>query len=190
MWPWEHLAVGYLCYSLGSRVLTGDPPAERDVLLLGIATQLPDLIDKPLSWGLQVFPTGYALGHSVFLAIPLGLVLLGEGIRRREPTAGLALLVGYWSHLAGDVVSPLRNGDPLAVGRLLWPLVEGNPYSRDLGLERALVYLARLPAELSTMDPFGAVLFYLLLPALTALLWLADGAPGVSLLFRRVRTSR
>jgi len=101
MWPWGHAAVGYLAYSLGYRAsdrrLTG-----AAVIALGVGTQFPDLIDKPLGWTFGVLPGGRTLAHSlltvavvaVVLAIPLGVV---SARRRREPVdygATLFSLVG------------------------------------------------------------------------------------------------
>lgn len=193
MWPWEHVAFGYLLYSLGTRLVEREPPAERDVLVVVAATQLPDLIDKPLSWGVHLFPSGYAVGHSVFVAVPVGLLAAKVADRYGERTAGIALLVGYWSHLLGDVLSPLRTGGSLSFRRLLWPVVEAHPYATDLGLGRALVYLSRLPTHLSTIGSVDVALFYVSLPLFTVVLWLADGAPGVALLVdgaRRVADRR
>ena len=49
MWPWEHLAFGYVLYSLGVRTLRGRTPRGPPVLVLAVATQVPDLLDKPLA---------------------------------------------------------------------------------------------------------------------------------------------
>ncbi|MFB6177136.1 MAG: metal-dependent hydrolase, partial [Halobaculum sp.] len=99
MWPWEHAAVGYLWYSLGRRAAGRDPPGDWPAVALALATQFPDLLDKSLSWGLGLFETGYALGHSIFLAIPLGVTALLVGQWRGRPDIAVAVTVGYWSHL-------------------------------------------------------------------------------------------
>jgi hypothetical protein len=57
MWPWEHLAVGYLLYSV-SCVLWGRYPTRIGVAALAFGTQFPDLVDKPLGWWLGVLPSG------------------------------------------------------------------------------------------------------------------------------------
>ena len=43
MYPWGHLAVGYLCYSLGVRLCDQRPPAGVAMVPLTIGTQFPDL---------------------------------------------------------------------------------------------------------------------------------------------------
>ena len=87
MWPWEHAAVGYLLLSLGSRASGRGPPSTPAVLALLFGTQLPDLVDKPLSWEFDLFPSGYAVGHSALVAVPVGLLVLALG--RRRPSSGL-----------------------------------------------------------------------------------------------------
>ncbi|MFC7229631.1 metal-dependent hydrolase [Salinirubellus salinus] len=190
MWPWEHLAVGYLCLSIGVRALRERPPTGPEAIVLGAGTQFPDLVDKPLSWGLGVFPTGYAVGHSALVALPVGTLLLWGARRAGHPVAGGAFVLGYWSHLAGDVLNPLRAGYTPELGRVLWPLVEGDPYGSDIGLRRVLVYLARFPGDVATLDPSSPELLYLLVPLPAMLLWVADGAPGPGVLVRVVYPRR
>lgn len=184
MWPWEHLAVGYLLFSLGARVFGRDPPTGVEVAVLATATQLPDLVDKPLSWGLGVFPTGHAVGHSAFVAIPVGVAVLVLARRRGHLRTGVAFEVGHWSHLAADVLDPLRAGGNPVVSRVLWPLANNTGYETDYGLRRGVVYIERFLVELSTADPVGVLLLYLLIPLATLGVWLADGAPGLGLLGR------
>ncbi|MGM0370920.1 MAG: metal-dependent hydrolase [Halobacteriota archaeon] len=190
MWPWEHIAVGYLLYSLGARGLGRPPPSDGAVVALAVASLLPDLVDKPLSWGLGWFPSGYAIGHSAFVAIPVGLAVLLFGSRLDRPWVSVAFVVGYWTHLLGDVLNPLRYGNPILVGRVLWPVSAAEPYEIDRGLGRGLAYLEDFVAELVTMPITDVVLLYLLLPAATIALWIFDGAPGVTLLSRAVGTVR
>ncbi|WP_323675909.1 metal-dependent hydrolase [Halorubellus sp. PRR65] len=191
MWPWEHAAIGYVCYSAASRLLAGEPPDGDPVLFLAVGTQFPDLVDKPLSWWLGVFPTGYAAGHSVLVLLAVTLLALGlvrDEARRRN---AVAFLVGAWTHVAGDVVSPLRAGDSLGVDRVLWPVVERPPYADDLGLERGVVYLREFLSDLGTVDVGPVLVLTLALAVASVLLWLVDGAPGVRALAARIeRTTR
>ena len=170
MWPQEHAAVGYLLYSVGLRLL--------------VATQVPDLVDKPLSWGLGVFPSGYAVGHSAFVAVPLGIAALVLGRRWGHTRMGVAVVLGYWSHLVADVISPIRSGDPALPARLLWPVVETAPYETDYGLRRGLVYIREFLASLPSVDPLDILLLYVLIPAVTVGIWVLDGAPGTAVVRR------
>ncbi|MFB6202703.1 MAG: metal-dependent hydrolase [Halorhabdus sp.] len=147
MWPWEHVAVGYLLYSLTARVLGRDPPSDSETALLLAGTQGPDLIDKPLAWGLEWFPSGFAVAHSAFVAFPVGVMTLLVGWRTDRRRVAGAFVVGYWSHLLADVLNPLRNGERPLVSRVLWPVTDVSPYETDYGLARGLVYIREFPRD-------------------------------------------
>lgn len=187
MLPWEHLAIGYILYSLGARVLGREPPSDCDIVAIVLATQLPDLIDKPLSWGFGWFPSGYAVGHSVFFGVGLSIVVVALARRVRRSHCAVAFLVAYWSHLFGDVLGPLRSGGAPLVTRILWPIPAVDPYETDHGLGRGVLYLDRFVSELAAMDPRRALMLYGLVPFTMVLLWLLDGKPGTALLFRSAR---
>lgn len=184
MWPQEHAAVGYLVYSLGLRLLGREPPSDTETFALLVATQVPDLVDKPLSWGLGWFPSGYAVGHSAFVALPLGIAGLVLGRRSGHTRTGVAVVIGYWSHLLADVVSPIRTGDPALPARLFWPVVDTAPYETDYGLARGLVYIREFLASLPSVDPLDIILLYVLIPAVTVGIWILDGAPGTAVIGR------
>lgn len=189
MWPWEHAAVGYLLYSLARRAQGREPPTESATGVLVGATVLPDLVDKPLSWGLGWVPSGYAVAHSLFVAVPLAVTALALGRRFGRRSLGVAFVVGYLSHLLGDILNPLRAGDQPDIDRVLWPVVDVPPYSVDRGLERGLFYLQEFLAGLPDMEPLNIVLVAVI-PALTAVVWLLDGAPGTAVPRRLVRAVR
>jgi hypothetical protein len=180
MWPWGHAAFGYVLYSLGSRALRREPPTGASVLVLLFATQLPDLVDKTLSWVFGVFPTGYSVAHSVFVAVPVGLAVLAVAAWRGRVREGAAFVVGYWSHLVGDVIVAVVAGIETDVERVLWPLVTLPAYETEYGaIERVLVYFFAFLDTLSTAEQLGLLAVYFG-PVLAAfVLWLLDGAPGV-----------
>ncbi|WP_227354025.1 metal-dependent hydrolase [Haladaptatus salinisoli] len=188
MWPWEHLAFGYLLYSAYSHVVAGRSPRSDAVVVLGFATQLPDLVDKPLAWSLAVLPSGHSLAHSLVSALPLSALALALAHRARRTDIGVAFAVGYLSHLAGDVIYPVAVGKEPSLEFLLWPLVRVPADRTGAG------FLARF------RDYFGDYLTYLDDPALTGYLalelglflavfalWLFDGMPGVP---RKVAVTR
>jgi len=179
MWPWEHLAFGYLLYSGSVRLRRTGPPTDVAVILLLFATQLPDLVDKPLAWTLGVLPTGQSLGHSLLFALPfIGLVSV---VARRfaAPEYAIAIAIGYLSHLAGDVVYWVFRGGGLTVGFLLWPLVPARPVGPMGFFTKFTELLATFLAFLAT--PLGRS--YLLLESAflgaALLVWLVDGRPGL-----------
>lgn len=180
MWPWGHLAVGYLLFSPAVHLRLRRAPAPAAVLALALGTQLPDLVDKPLSWVFHVAPQGYSVAHSVFVAVPVGLVVLALAVRFRRSEVGVAFTVGWWSHLAADVVFAAALRNPYALERVLWPTVVLPAYAdRTPALDRALHYAREwLAYLLATEGPLPVVLY--VGPLVAALvLWLFDGAPGV-----------
>lgn len=188
MWPWGHLAFGYVLYSLGVRLWRRRPPGSLGALLLLVGTQLPDLVDKPLSWVYGVFPQGYGPGHSVFVAVPVGLAVLLLAARRGRATAGLGLAVGWWSHLVGDVMVALALDTPHTFARLLWPVADIPPGGMTVdGVGHVLYFLGEGLERLRESGNQDVVLLYLGFLFGAFLLWLVDGAPGLPAPWRRSR---
>ncbi|WP_435346650.1 metal-dependent hydrolase [Haloarchaeobius sp. HRN-SO-5] len=180
MWPWEHLAFGYVLYSLAAHTVWRRAPGGAETVALVLATQFPDLVDKPLSWGLELFPSGYAVGHSLLFAGPLATAVLVVAHRRGRLGVGTAFAVGYASHLAGDVLSPFLSGRPLGFERVLWPFVDFPAYETDRGfVGRFGYYVGRYLHEVAQPENLPFVLGYLALFGAVGVLWLTDGAPGV-----------
>jgi hypothetical protein len=178
MWPWEHLAFGYVLYSAFARLVWDRPMGDAEALVVVVATQVPDLVDKTLSWTFGVVATGYGPAHSVLVAGPtvllVGGVLRGRG---RGPLAA-ALAVAYGSHLIGDFLALRANGPNPS--RLLWPVAPRTPYGRDLSfVERFMEYFGGFVARASDPEHLAATLGYAAVLALVAGLWAVDGTPGV-----------
>lgn len=178
MWPWEHLAIGYLAYSFLVRVTEGRSPSTGGTIALAVGTQFPDLIDKPLGWGTTLLPSGQSLAHSLLFAIPLLVVLLGIGLAIGRSSSALAFAVGYLAHLPGDVVYAAMLGGELNFGFLLWPVIPAAE-SQHAMLGYVQELFVQFAAALAT--PLGAVylLFEVLLVLGTLAVWLLDGTPGL-----------
>jgi hypothetical protein len=187
MWPWEHLAFGYVLFSLSLRVGGRRLPGDLAVVALVVGTQLSDLIDKPGAWLFGVLPSGVSLGHSLLFVVPVavGGLLLGWRLGYRQ--AGWGFAVGLLSHPAGDALWYVVLGSD--VPPLLWPLV---PVSVDDGpfVGRIVELWLRFLELLAT--PQGAVYVGVELAFLlgTLALWRHDGYPGLELLRRLRRASR
>lgn len=181
MWPWEHLAVGYLGYAALRRAGGArGPPGGGPVLALGVATQLPDLVDKPLAWSLGVLPSGTSLAHSVLVAVPGAVVAVLVARRAGAPAYGAAVAVGWLSHLVGDVVYPVLLGGSPAVAAVLWPVVPAPPGAGGGGvLAQARRLFALFLAFLATPRGWRYLVGEAALLGLAGLVWLAEGAPGV-----------
>lgn len=178
MWPWGHLAVGYLLYSLGLRAGRRTPPTDQQALALALGTQLPDLIDKPLAWWVPLLPGGRTLGHSLVFAVPLVLALGLLARRRGRLSWVVAFAVGYASHLVGDLYLAVAFGNYGELTILLWPLTPTVVYDAQPSL---LWHLSSI-----TLSPL--FLAELALGVLVVALWLVDGRPGIGpvrRLFRR-----
>ncbi|MFC7045301.1 metal-dependent hydrolase [Halobacteriaceae archaeon GCM10025711] len=187
MWPWEHLAFGYLAYSVWSHVWDRRSPTGPAVLVLAVATQLPDLVDKPLGWSLDVVSTGYSVAHSVLVAGPLVLGAVLVSHRRGRPALGGALAIGWASHLVGDIVYPVLFGRGISVGKVLWPVVSLPASDGEFAFsDRVVYYFVRYLREAA--EPGQAMLLVFPLTLLLAVfaLWGYDGWPGLGTLRRMV----
>lgn len=178
MWPWEHVAFGYLLVSLYRHAVRGESPDAKVTLAAGFGAVFPDLVDKPLAWTFGVVPSGYAVAHSM-LVFPAFALALGLWSRRRGAgRLAVAFLVGHASHLVGDVVYPYLLGDELAVGAVLWPVAAASSSPSEAGLvARTLFYLREWIVRLWALELGPLILFELSLAGVVVLVWLYDGAP-------------
>ena len=170
MWPWGHLAAGYLVYTAYTRLHTGDPPADVPALVALLGTQLPDLVDKPLAWSLVVLPTGRSLGHSLVVGAVVLPVAWALAARRDARPLAAALSIGWLSHLLGDALYPLVNGEFAHVAFLAWPLLPLPAYEVE----------ASFAAHFALLSPSPTLAFELALVALASFAWHADGYPGLA----------
>jgi len=170
MWPWGHLAAGYLLYSAYTRLRTGESPADVPALVALFGTQLPDLIDKPLAWSLSVLPTGRSLAHSLVVAAPVLAVVWFLTARRDARPLAAALGVGWVSHSFTDALYPLLAGKFDEVTFLAWPLLPLPAYEVD----------GSFAAHFALISPSPTFLFELLLVVLASVAWHADGHPGLA----------
>lgn len=171
MYPWGHLAVGYLCYSLAVRLRYRRSPSESAVLALGVGTQFPDLIDKPLSWTFGILPSGRSLGHSLVFALGVGIVVWYLAQRYDRRTEAVAFFSGHLLHVISDTVPIVLAKEWNKLGAAFWPLTPAYQYPGES--DRGLIEFV-LSIELASIPVEGVVLI-----ALTIALWLSDGLPGV-----------
>lgn len=185
MMPWEHALFGYIGYSLLVRLLRQDSPTTGETIVVVLASGGPDLIDKPLAWQFDLFASGYALGHSVFTAVVLSALAVVVARQRGRPRVGLAFAVGYGIHLLGDI-APTSLSEPVAVRRVLWPLVRGGDgYGTSFrfeAVENLTGYFGWIAEQLISGSPDPYFVALLAAAGLALLLWVDDGLPvGVEL---------
>jgi len=188
MWPWEHLAVGYLGYSLAVRLAGRGVPRPWPVVALAVGTQFPDLVDKPLAWTLGVLPSGHSLAHSLFAALPLAALAVTVGVAVGKQRVGAAFAFGYLTHLPGDAFYPLLVGGPPNYDFLFWPVVAVSSPETSVGFAAMVRTLfARYVERLASgeVSPYLAVELGLL--ASVVALWVADGLPPLRWLWSRIR---
>jgi hypothetical protein len=182
MWPWGHAALAYLVYRLVARDAVSRFGA-RDLTALVVGAALPDLVDKPLGWYLNLFPSGRALAHSVFVALALTLLVrhLTADARPEIRLAAVAFVTGYWAHLLGDLFEALVAPDG-PVLFFLYPVYVPPP-ATGAGVGYYLTDLvAGFRAFLTTgeLAPGTAVaLVELCVVAAAVARWVADGRPGL-----------
>lgn len=179
MWPWEHLAFGYMLYSGGIHLRYRRAPDEASVIVLAFATQLPDLIDKPLAWTFHVLPSGVSLAHSILFGVPFLLLVVVVTRRFGVPQWGYAMAVGYLSHLAGDIIFAFAKNGRISPGIVLWPLLEGPTESPPGFIWRVQDLFASFLTFLET--PAGTAYITVSLGTMVVVfaLWVYDGVPGV-----------
>lgn len=180
MMPWEHAATGYIAYSLFVHAVYRDSPTGRETIVVMFASILPDLIDKPLAWQFGIFEGGYALGHSIFFAVPLVVAVGLLTSSRGRPRFGWAFGIGYLLHFPADVIPPYLMYGRLTIHHHLWPISGGGSAQGSLFggfMDNFGVYVQYVIRESSTGDPSPLVLFLLGLAGFTFLLWIYDGMP-------------
>ncbi|KAB1198224.1 metal-dependent hydrolase [Haloferax sp. MBLA0078] len=126
MFPLGHLAFGYLSYVL-IRLARQEPLPQGWLLLtVLVGTQIPDIIDKPLSY-VGILPSGRSLGHSVLVIAPILVVVVLWAHREGHTEYAIAGSVGLLSHYVGDVYKTALTGDWWSMRFLLWPLYPVSP---------------------------------------------------------------
>jgi hypothetical protein len=180
MWPWEHLAIGYLAFSVLVHLTLRRPPTGAECLLVALGTQFPDLVDKPLAWVFTVLSSGTSMAHSLFVAVPLSVFVLVAARRYGWTAAAAAFVVGYLLHLPGDILyGPLLLGRDVSVDALLWPFVRPpETVTRSVELfGRIEGYVTLYRAAVARPEATAYLLFEATLLGGAVVRWVADGRP-------------
>jgi uncharacterized membrane protein len=189
MWPWEHVVVGYIVFSLVSQLWRRESPRGGETLVVAFASLLPDLVDKPLSWSLGVVETGYGPAHSVFFALPLVALVVAVWATRDRLWRGIAFATGYLLHLPGDIVHNATGRGGFAPEIVLWPVrayagaAPNAGFLRESVLRVGVFRTQLLAGDLSLYAKVQLAVF-----ALAVALWIADGTPVLRESIQRTRT--
>jgi membrane-bound metal-dependent hydrolase YbcI (DUF457 family) len=172
--------VGYVGYSVFERLRTGGAPTQQNVLVLAVATQAPDLIDKPLAWQFGVLSSGVGAAHSLLVGVPVA-ALIGVWLRGRGQTGtGIAVVIGQVSHVLGDLLFSWLFGSSPVLASFVWPLGPA-PGPTSAGLLVG-VWDRLLGSQALLATPKGQlyVLLEVVLLVVTVGLWFYDGMPGLA----------
>jgi hypothetical protein len=175
MWPWGHLAVGYLLYVAYRRYRGDRPPPGPATIVVAFGTQLPDLVDKPLAWSFEVLVSGRSLAHSWLVAAVVLAVAwwyLNQYRRLLVPFA-----VGWFSHGAADALYSVAVWEPASLGYLLWPVTPAPSYDGDHSFLEHFM----------SLEPTPYFVVQVLLFGIAATVWYRDGCPGVDVVRAAVR---
>ncbi len=169
MWPWGHASVGYLLWSALTAREENRPPTGAEVVALGVGTQFPDIVDKPLAWMFHVLPSGRSLAHSLLTASVVIAVVLLFARRYHQEVLAVAFGVGYVSHSVSDSFSSLLTGEYDKLTYFLWPLLPAPNYQTE-----------SLGSNLDKLASVGLQWAGLLLVVLALVRWRRDGMPGIA----------
>lgn len=136
MFLFAHLGIGVRTIRWMENLLRKDSTVFLPLAPIFLGTLLPDLIDKPLYYGLSwltglrgaelgVIAGTRSFGHSWILLLLL-IVLLRIRARQRVGIRPLALLFGVLSHLGLDLLDDLLRSHqvfPSTLTALVWPLL-------------------------------------------------------------------
>ncbi|MCU4741560.1 metal-dependent hydrolase [Natronoglomus mannanivorans] len=170
MWPWGHLAVAYLLYTLYTHRRYARPPRALPVIALAVGSQFPDLIDKPLGWSLGVLPGGRTLGHSVFFAMVLIPAVYVLALRFDRVELGTAFVLGHVSHLLADIPPSVATNGVSELTFLFWPVLEQPEYESVGGILDGFLRYSMGGYEWAQLG-----LFFLMI-----VVWYRDGMPGLT----------
>jgi len=179
MWPWDHLAAGYVVYSLLRRTTGRSPPSALAVGFVVLGSQLPDLIDKPLGWVFHVLPSGASMAHSLVFAVPVCLLVLAWRAWRGAPDQGVAFAVGYLLHLPADSYYPVVLGGQPKPYIMFWPIVAGQHSSPADASAYLLTLIGAFVDAVTGPGGVYLVAIELAFVGSAAILWYLDGLPGV-----------
>ncbi len=186
MWPWGHLAVGYLLYAIYTRYRFLDRPSDAAVVAVVLGSQFPDIVDKPLSYW-WLLPEGRTLAHSIIVALPLCIAVWWLARRARNAEVGVAFVTGYLSHLAADTVLDITAGSLEGLSFLAWPLLDAPDYEAS-GFNHHLAELEMSVQSAAALSPEAwYFVVQTLLFAVMLVVWAQHRFPPLGGLWTRLR---
>jgi membrane-bound metal-dependent hydrolase YbcI (DUF457 family) len=123
MMPWGHFVVGAVPFVGISLARYRSFPPGHVLFALALGTQFPDIVDKPLAWGLDIIVNGRMFMHSLVFAVPVSIAVLVLAARYGARRSGVAFVFGYLLHLPGDFYSAVVGPNTYVPRNMVWPLL-------------------------------------------------------------------
>jgi membrane-bound metal-dependent hydrolase YbcI (DUF457 family) len=123
VYPSEHFLIVAVPVVLFTSLRDQQLPSRQLFGLTFLASQFPDLIDKPLAHEFGLIPSGRVFMHSFPTVLPLWLLVGVYAWRTDRPRAGAVFILGHLSHLLADNSKALLEQPPRVPSDLLWPVV-------------------------------------------------------------------
>lgn len=122
MMPWGHFLVAALPFVVCTAVRYRRLPSGQTLFVLGIGTQFPDIVDKPLAWRFDIIINGRMFMHSLVFAVPISIAVIYLSAKNERPALGTAFVFGYLMHLPGDFYTAVVGPDTYLPRNMVWPL--------------------------------------------------------------------
>lgn len=127
MLPWSHFPVAAVPVTAYIWWQDRQFPTAKSLFIVGVGSQFPDLIDKPLAHQFFLLPSGRVGAHSLPIAIPIAIVALYVAWKLNPRRAGAVFVFAYASHIVADYYKLLVRPNPKSPTGLFWPLVPPVP---------------------------------------------------------------
>lgn len=193
MWPWGHLAFGYILFTVYHRVRFSIPPSGFVVLSLVFGTQFPDIVDKPLAYWFHVIPEGRLFAHTLTFAVPLSIILFVIGIQTKNREYIQAFIFGWYSHILADSWKGLITLNFERLSFLLWPILEAPDYPSDSltdHLNKLILNLQNVNIDSILSGRSGGFIYQLIFFFIVLAIWILEGYPGLKWIIQKINRQR
>lgn len=127
MMPWSHLFVAVFPVILYVALRHRRLPSALLIGAVATGSQFPDLVDKPLAWGVDVLINGRMFMHSLVFAIPISTAVILIATKYGNISLGSGFVFGYLLHIAGDFYTAFVGPAQYIPSNMLWPLLAPRP---------------------------------------------------------------
>lgn len=127
MMPWSHLFVAVFPVIVYVALRHRRLPSALLIGAVATGSQFPDLVDKPLAWGVDILINGRMFMHSLVFAIPISAAVILIATKYGNTSLGSGFVVGYLLHIPGDFYTAFVGPEQYVPRNMLWPLLAPRP---------------------------------------------------------------